>query len=107
MREFLKGKKTYIVAFMVAVVIFLHMIGIQIPDEVYVILGALGVSGLRAAISKLPTSNKGKKTYITAGITAILSTLDLLKIVNIPNEIYGALITLAGVFLRIGIKKAE
>lgn len=49
---FLDGKKTYLVAFTVAVLAGLQAYGIAVPEYVYAILGALGLGSVRAAVSK-------------------------------------------------------
>ena len=50
--EFLKGKKTYIVALTAAALAFAHSMGWPVPEYVYVILGACGFATVRAAIGK-------------------------------------------------------
>jgi len=50
--EFLKGKKTYIVAVGVGVVAALQYLGIEIPEWVWPIAGMLGLSALRAGANK-------------------------------------------------------
>jgi hypothetical protein len=51
--EFLKGKKTYIIALTVAALAFAQSMGWPVPDYVYAILGACGVASVRAAIGKV------------------------------------------------------
>ena len=53
--KLLQGKKTYIMAFLVGVVGALKYLGIEIPDVVWPILGALGLGALRSAVNKRPT----------------------------------------------------
>ena len=48
----LSGKKTYIVAVVIAVVALLQVSGVNIPEPVYVILSALGLGSLRASVPK-------------------------------------------------------
>jgi hypothetical protein len=50
--EWLKGKKTYIVAIVAAVTGVLQAFGVVIPEYVYAVLAALGISAVRAAITK-------------------------------------------------------
>lgn len=52
MFNFLKGKKTYIVALITAIIAGAQALGYNIPNEVYAILGALGLSTLRAGVGK-------------------------------------------------------
>ena len=48
--EWLKGKKTYIVAIVVGILAALSSLGIVVPEWVYVLLAALGLGAVRAAI---------------------------------------------------------
>ena len=51
--EWLEGKKTYLVAFAAALVALLQGgFGVEIPEWLGYILGALGISTLRAGIAK-------------------------------------------------------
>ena len=50
--EWLKGKKTYIVAIVVGILAGLQAYGIVIPEYVYAILAALGLAAVRAAVVK-------------------------------------------------------
>jgi hypothetical protein len=52
--EFLKGKKTYIIALAAAGIAFAQAMGWPIPEYVYVILGACGLASVRAAVAKAP-----------------------------------------------------
>ena len=49
--EFLKGKKTYIVALTAAALAFAQSMGWPVPEYVYVILGACGIATMRAAVA--------------------------------------------------------
>ncbi len=51
----LKGKKTYIIALVAAALTFCDYAGVAIPEQVYVILGALGLVTLRAGLEKSRT----------------------------------------------------
>ena len=53
---FLTGKKTYIVAFVAALLAAAQALGYVIPDYVYVLLSAAGLGSFRAAISTLNAS---------------------------------------------------
>jgi len=53
MKQFLSGKKTYIVAILVGVYAALQQLGIDIPDWVIQAIGACGLATLRAAIDKM------------------------------------------------------
>jgi hypothetical protein len=50
--DFLKGKKTYIIALTAAALAFAQAMGWPIPEYVYVILGACGLATVRAAVAK-------------------------------------------------------
>jgi hypothetical protein len=47
---FLEGKKTYIVAFVSAAIAFSQALGVVIPEWVFPLLGAAGLSAVRASI---------------------------------------------------------
>ena len=49
----LSGKKTYLIVVIVAIGAGLKMLGIEIPEFVYPILGALGLGAIRSAVSKI------------------------------------------------------
>lgn len=51
--NFLKGKKTYIISFVVAVLAGLTYYGIVIPEYVWMILAAAGLGTIRDSIAKL------------------------------------------------------
>jgi hypothetical protein len=53
--DFLKGKKTYIVALTAAALAFAQSMGWPVPEYVYALLGACGIATVRAAIGK-PTA---------------------------------------------------
>jgi len=48
----LSGKKSYFIALITAILGLVQAYGIYIPEWVYVILGALGLTTLRAGVSK-------------------------------------------------------
>ena len=50
--EYLKGKKTYIVALTAAALAFAQAMGWPVPEYIYVILGACGIATMRAAVGK-------------------------------------------------------
>lgn len=52
MFEWLKGKKTYLVALVMFTIGGLQYSGVVIPDFVFTALGALGFTTLRAGITK-------------------------------------------------------
>lgn len=52
--ELLKGKKTYITVAIGAILAGVKMYGIDIPDDVWTILGLFGLAFLRDAINNLP-----------------------------------------------------
>lgn len=51
--KLLQGKKTYIVAILIGAGAICISLGIQIPDIVWPILGALGLGAVRSALDKL------------------------------------------------------
>lgn len=52
MLDFLNGKKTYIIAAVAGALAVAQALGYPIPDYVYAVLGALGLTTTRAAIAK-------------------------------------------------------
>jgi hypothetical protein len=50
--DLLKGKKTYIIATIIAILAFAQAMGWPIPDYVYAILGACGLGAMRVAVTK-------------------------------------------------------
>ena len=46
----LKGKKTYVAAFALVGFAVAQATGVAVPDEVWIVLNALGLAGLRAAV---------------------------------------------------------
>lgn len=51
--KFFDGKKTYIIAFVVAVEAGLRAFGVEIPGWVDTVLAALGLATVRAAVAKV------------------------------------------------------
>jgi len=50
--EWLEGKKTYLIAFVAACVGLAQAFGVEIPEWLGYVLGAAGISTLRAGITK-------------------------------------------------------
>ena len=50
--DFLKGKKTYLVALVAAAVAAANALGYPVPEWVFILLGAGGLGAVRAAISR-------------------------------------------------------
>jgi hypothetical protein len=48
--EFLKGKKTYITSTVIFAVAGLQAIGVEIPESVYALLGAMGLGFVRSGM---------------------------------------------------------
>ena len=53
MKNFLSGKKTYLVGAVIFILGGLQALGVNVPSEVYAILGSLMGVSLRAGISKV------------------------------------------------------
>lgn len=51
--EWLEGKKTYLVAFVVALVGLLQAFGVAMPEWLMYVLAALGITTARQAIAKI------------------------------------------------------
>ena len=56
--NFLKGKKTYITMGATFVCAGLSAVGVPIPEFVFIALGALGVTTLRAGVAKAEETQK-------------------------------------------------
>ena len=52
MKKWLEGKKTYFCAGILFIVGGLRAIGIEIPDEVFALLGAAGFASMKAGIER-------------------------------------------------------
>lgn len=52
MLDFLRGKKTYLVAALAGLLAAAQSLGYQVPEELWPILGAVGLGTLRAGVSK-------------------------------------------------------
>jgi hypothetical protein len=50
--DFLEGKKTYLTAIVTAIIAGVQALGVEIPQWIYAILGALGLGALRAAVTR-------------------------------------------------------
>jgi len=102
MLEFLKGKKTYLLAVLFLAGVLVPVIfKITIPEEVFGILGALGLGAFRAAISKV-SGNHGYKTYLAAFAVAIVSIASALG-ATLPLEIIYGICSVIGV---VGVRDA-
>lgn len=51
--QYLQGKKTYVVAGLIAIGAVMTHLGYVIPEIIWPILGALGLGAVRSAIDKL------------------------------------------------------
>lgn len=51
--KMLQGRKSYIVAVLIAVFQILELQGIVVPEYVYTLLGAAGLAAVRSGIEKL------------------------------------------------------
>lgn len=106
MSDFLKKYHTYIVALVAAATVaFQIFTGLDVPEWVYSLLGAVGITSARITIKQVG-STTGWKTYMLAGALAITAGLRAYGIA-IPVEIDAAIATLAGVTLTNGVKKID
>ena len=48
--EWLKGKKSYLVAIVVGLLAALQSLGVAIPEYIYALLAAFGIAAVRASI---------------------------------------------------------
>jgi len=98
MLNFLKGKKTYLVAVIFLLLVVLPSVSsVVVPEWVYALLGALGLGAIRAGVQKI-SGNKGWKTYVAAFAVAVLSVLNALNI-KLPLDVE----VLYGIFSALGI----
>ena len=105
--KFLKGKKTFIVVAVFVVLVALGLVlKVAVPEWVYAILGALGLGGLRAAVTTI-SGNRGWKTYLAALSVAVVAVLNALG-VNLPYEtVFMALGALGVVGVRDALRGVE
>jgi len=102
--EFLKGKKTYIIAVLfLGLVLIPVLTGKMIPEAVFGVLAGLGLGFFRTAIQKI-SGNKGWKTYVAAGLVAVISIVNGLGM-TLPIDIE-IIYSLCGVLGIVGIRKA-
>jgi len=52
LNKFIDGKKTYIVAIVGGILVGLQLYGVAIPEQVWTVLGLLGLGSIRSAITK-------------------------------------------------------
>jgi hypothetical protein len=102
MLEKLKGKRTYILAALLVVVVLVPVVfKVQIPEQVFAALAALGVGAVRLALMEL-SENHGWKTFAAVGIVLVVAVCQSLN-VALP---YDLIYSLAGVFGLVGIRNA-
>jgi len=105
--NFLKGKKTYIIIGLFAVLAVLTLVvNIVVPEAVYAILIALGVGCLRAGIAAI-SGNKGWKTYVAVVAVVGIAIAQAAGIVLPFEVIYGVLGALGIVGVRSAVQKLE
>lgn len=106
MTDFLKKYHTYIVALVAAATIaFQVMTGTPVPEFVYTLFAAIGITSVRVTIAQVG-STTGWKTYLLAGGLAVTAGLRAYGI-NIPIEVDATIAALAGVTLTNGVKKID
>jgi len=104
MIEWLKGKKTFIVAGIFLVLVVLFAVGIVVPEWVFGVLGGLGLATFRAAISEI-SGNAGWKTYVAAVCVVAISVCNALGLALPFDVIYGILAALGIVGVRDAVSK--
>lgn len=89
MFKFLDGYKTKIILglFVVAMALLLFST-VVIPEEVWAILVALGVAGVRSAMAAISANKKGWQTYVAAAATIVISVCSIAGIPLPLTEIY-------------------
>ena len=102
--EWLKGKKTFIIAILFLVFALLIAFQIAVPEFVYAILAAIGLSTFRLAIAEI-SGNTGWKTFAAAGIVFVIAILNALGIVLPYDVIYGICAALGIVGVRSAVSK--
>lgn len=107
MFDFLQGKKTYIIlaAFLVLAVLTMFL-SVEVPEEIWPILVALGVGAIRSAMTAI-SGNKGWKTYLAVVATLVMSVCQYLGIALPFEIIYTILAALGVVGVRDAVKKLE
>lgn len=97
-----KGKKTYVVAGLLLLAVLVPVLfKVQVPEQVYAILAALGLGAVRLALADV-SGNQGWKSYVAVGVVVVVAVLDALG-VSLPLDlIYG----FAGVLGLVGVRDA-
>lgn len=105
--EFLKGKKTYIIAilFLLAVIVPVA-VGVQVPEWVYGVLASLGIVALRAAVADV-SGNQGWRTYAAAIVVAGVSIAQALGVPLPLDLIFGICGALGLVGVRAAVEKMK
>jgi hypothetical protein len=98
----LKGRKTYIMAGLLAVAVLVPVIfNVQIPEAAYAVLAALGLGAVRSAMADI-SGNAGWKTYAAVGVVIAVAVCETMG-VKLPYDlIYG----IAGVLGLVGVRDA-
>lgn len=106
MKDFLNKNHTLIVAIVAALCAGAQVVlGFPIPDYVYSLLAALGITSVRVTYFQAQGVG-GWKTYALAGGEAILAGLRASG-VDVPVEVDAILVSLAGGTMASAIKKSS
>ena len=107
--DFLKGKKTIIVAVLFGVAFLVpKLFKFDIPEAVLLILGALGLGAFRLALQALKGVNRGWRTYAAAVITFVAGLAQALGWAWFPVEIVIEVSIVLGIVgVRGALKKLE
>jgi len=102
-KEFLNGKKAYLIALLFAVLVLIPVLtGEIVPEKVFAVAGAIGFGFIRLAIQKL-SGNKGWRSYaavvVVVGIT-VSTSVGLVISPQILEMIYGGSVVLGIVGAR-------
>jgi len=101
--DFLKGKKTYVIAGLFVLMIIIPLVaGFVIPEWVYGILASFGLAAVRAGMQEV-SGNKGWRTYAAAALVGVVSLGSALGWTWLPVDV---IYSLAGVLGIVGIRKA-
>ena len=105
MFNLLSGKKTYIVLalFVVAVLLWAFNV-VEIPEQIWAILVALGFGAVRSALRAIQP-NTGYKTYIAVVGAVVISAAQMLGL-SVPAEIITLIYTVTGSLGVVGIRDA-
>jgi uncharacterized membrane protein YczE len=105
--DFMTKYHSYIVAFVAALLVAAQAVfGITIPEWLYDLLGAAGLTSLRITVSQSTDASVGWKSYVAAAGLAACAAAQAYGI-DVPPEVLAGLATFGGFGLASGVRRAS